>query len=164
MQHISIPDSVTSIGERAFWLCGSLTDITIPDSINAIGDGAFSECESLTGVYFEGNMIPPPSSIFLHSTQATVYYLPDTIGWGNSYGGQPAMLWNPLIQNPGIRNDSFSFDITGTNNMLVVIQVSTNLGSDIWFSVQTCSVDGIINYSDRHWTNHSTRFYGLSMP
>jgi len=28
----------------------------------------------------------------------TVYYLPGTTGWSNSFDGRPAVLWNPLIQ------------------------------------------------------------------
>ena len=47
---ITIPDSVTSIGNSAFSFCKSLTDITIPDSVTRIGDNAFSLCTSLTGI------------------------------------------------------------------------------------------------------------------
>ena len=44
---ITIPDSVTSIGGRAFYNCSSLTSITIPDSVTSIGGHAFSNCDSL---------------------------------------------------------------------------------------------------------------------
>ena len=44
---ITIPDSVTSIGGRAFYNCSSLTSITIPDSVTSIGGDAFSNCDSL---------------------------------------------------------------------------------------------------------------------
>ena len=37
----AIPDSVTSIGDRAFYKCSSLTSIIIPDSVTSIGDFAF---------------------------------------------------------------------------------------------------------------------------
>ena len=47
---VTIPDSVTSIGERTFYNCTSLTSVTIPDSVTRIGKGAFSECTSLTSV------------------------------------------------------------------------------------------------------------------
>ena len=47
---ITIPDSVTSIGSGAFSGCTSLTSITIPDSVTSIGDWAFSGCTSLTSV------------------------------------------------------------------------------------------------------------------
>ena len=39
--HVVIPDSVTSIGDSAFWGCSSLTSVTIPDSVTSIGDWAF---------------------------------------------------------------------------------------------------------------------------
>ena len=48
---IYIPDSVTSIGERAFSRCESLTSIHIPDSVTYIGEGAFSYCKSLISIY-----------------------------------------------------------------------------------------------------------------
>ena len=47
---VTIPDSVTSIGELAFFRC-SLTSVTIPDSVTSIGYGAFADCRSLTSVY-----------------------------------------------------------------------------------------------------------------
>ena len=42
--------SVTSIGERAFYNCKSLTSITLPNSVTSIGEGAFEYCESLTSI------------------------------------------------------------------------------------------------------------------
>ncbi len=41
---------VTTIGDRAFSYCDSLTSITIPDSVTSIGDRAFSYCVSLTSI------------------------------------------------------------------------------------------------------------------
>ncbi len=45
-----LPDSVTSIGDWAFWYCTSLTSVTIPDSVTSIGDRAFCDCTSLTDI------------------------------------------------------------------------------------------------------------------
>ena len=45
-----IPDSVTSIGSFAFWVCSELTSIVIPDSVTSIGDFAFWDCKGLTSI------------------------------------------------------------------------------------------------------------------
>ena len=46
-----IPNSVTSIGERAFEGCDGLTSIVIPNSVTSIGNEAFMNCWMLTDVY-----------------------------------------------------------------------------------------------------------------
>ena len=47
---LAIPNSVTSIGESAFYNCTGLTSITIPDSVTSIGHDAFKGCTGLTSV------------------------------------------------------------------------------------------------------------------
>ena len=48
-----IPESVTSIGEAAFWGCRDLTSVSIPNSVTSIGLMAFSHCSSLTSIVVE---------------------------------------------------------------------------------------------------------------
>lgn len=47
---ITIPASVKSIGERAFYACSGIESISIPDSVSTIGAYAFSGCSGLTTV------------------------------------------------------------------------------------------------------------------
>lgn len=51
---ITIPDSVTSIGNNTFRYCNSLTEITIPSTVTAIGREAFYNCDSLTAINYGG--------------------------------------------------------------------------------------------------------------
>ena len=46
---VTIPASVTTFGESAFWNCTSLTSITIPEGVTSIGN-AFENCLSLTSI------------------------------------------------------------------------------------------------------------------
>ena len=45
---VVIPDSVTIIGDYAFYECTGLTSVTIPDSVTVIGEWTFAYCNNLT--------------------------------------------------------------------------------------------------------------------
>ena len=47
---VSIPSTVTSIGNRAFENCRELSSITILGNLTSIGGGAFCGCSSLTSI------------------------------------------------------------------------------------------------------------------
>jgi hypothetical protein len=47
---VTIPESVTTIGNDAFHLCETLTSVIIPNSVTTIGDSAFTYCSDLKSI------------------------------------------------------------------------------------------------------------------
>ena len=84
LESITIPDSVTSIGEEAFARTG-LTSVTIPDSVTSIGNSAFYRCCSLTVFY--GKFVSADNRCFIIDgvvnsfapAGLTEYTIPDSV-------------------------------------------------------------------------------------
>ncbi len=55
LKSLFIPNSVKSIGVNAFDGCKSLKSLTIPKNVEYVGDNAFNYCDSLTAVTTESN-------------------------------------------------------------------------------------------------------------
>jgi len=171
---VTIPDSVTSIGNGqtpiggTFGFCAALTNVTAGNSITNIGDYAFVFCGSLVGIYCRGNSPSLGAQVFW-SDNATVYYLPQTKGWGPTFGDLPSVLWNPHAQTSdasfGVRQNRFGFNIGGTPDIPLVIEASTDPAARSWISLQSCTLtNGLIYFSDPQWTNYPGRFYRIRSP
>jgi len=107
--------------------------------------------------------------VFTGANNAAVYYLAGTIGWSTTFGGRPTLLWNPQPQTSvtsiGVQTNRFGFNITGTSNLVIVVEACTNLAHPIWYPLQTNTLTGGSSYfSDPQWTNYSGRFYRLRSP
>jgi hypothetical protein len=107
--------------------------------------------------------------VFSGDSKATAYYLPGTLGWRTTFGGLPAVLWNPQVQTGGasfgVRTNRFGFNIIGTTNLVIVVETCTNPASPIWSPVGTNTLTGGSSYfSDPQWTAYSCRFYRLRSP
>ena len=76
---INIPGSVTSIGRGAFRWCKSLTSINIPDSVTSFGDSAFSGCESLTSINIPDSVTSIGESAFSQCESLTSINIPDSV-------------------------------------------------------------------------------------
>ena len=49
-KNTTIPNSVTSLGNRCFFGCTGLTSVTIPNSVTSLGGSCFSGCTGLTSI------------------------------------------------------------------------------------------------------------------
>ncbi len=67
-----IPDTVTSIGNRAFRNCDSITSLTIPSSVTTISSYAFYDCDSLPSVDLLSSVTSIGSNAFTGCDKLTI--------------------------------------------------------------------------------------------
>ena len=93
-----IPASVTSIGDRAFSGCSSLSSIVIPDSVTSIGDGAFAGCSSLSSIVIPAGVTSISNSVFSSCSSLSNIVIPDSVtSIGNNAFSRCRSLSNIVI-------------------------------------------------------------------
>jgi hypothetical protein len=168
--NLTIGNSVTNLGNYAFWGCTGLTSLTIPKAVANIGYKTFWSCSALRSIFFAGNAPLLVEGSFTDATgnNRIVYYLPGTAGWGGSFGGCPAVLWNPRIQTgkAGVGQTSpVGVSVVGTPNIPFVLETAANVTTGPWTSLQTGTLtNGSVSFTDPEWTNYPSRFYRIRSP
>jgi hypothetical protein len=173
LTNVTIGNSVISIGYSTFEQC-NLTSVTIPNTVTNIGVYTFESCTNLHQAFFKGNApsvdggAGSADSTVFYGELGTVYYLTNTTGWGATFGNWHTVLWNPQVQttnnNFGVRTNQFSFNLTGTASIPVVVEACTNMGG-AWTPLFSGSVtNGSVFFSDPQWTNYPQRFYRVRSP
>ena len=74
-----IPNSVTNIGDGAFWDCESLTSINIPDGVTNIGNGAFLGCKLLTNINIPDGVTNIGNAAFWGCESLTSINIPNSV-------------------------------------------------------------------------------------
>ena len=123
-----IPDGVTTIGNRAFYNCGSLTSVTIPDSVTSIGDYAFNNCSSLTSVTIGAGVTSIGDRAFNDCSKLTEVHISDIEAWCRisftNYFSNPVSYAGKLYLNDALVTD------------VVIPEGVTEIGNEAFYNCQ----------------------------
>ena len=76
---VIIPSRVTSIGYMAFYYCSSLTSVTIPNSVTSIGSAAFQGCKGLTSITIPNSVTTIGGKAFRGCSALTSIIIPHSV-------------------------------------------------------------------------------------
>ena len=109
LTNITMPNSVTNIGTYAFTHCSSLTSIAIPDSVTSIGYGAFRDCSSLTGITIPDSVTSIGHRVFVDCSSLI----------NITYNGTKEQ-WNKISKDSTWKDDSAIKTITCTDGVIQI--------------------------------------------
>ena len=142
-----IPNSVTSIGNEAFYYCRELSSIEIPNSVTLIGNDAFAYCSGLTSMTVLADNPPTSGSNAFYSVNKGI---PVYVPCGSLEAYQNASEWyefNNYIPSTTCN----SGEITATANP---VEGGTVTGVGYYDGGVICIITAIANpgYSFINWT------------
>ena len=76
---VSIPNTVTRIGDYAFSQCSGLTSVTLSDGLTSIGEHAFYYCTGLTSIAIPESVTKIEESAFSYCKKLSSINIPDGI-------------------------------------------------------------------------------------
>ena len=132
---ITIPNSVTNIGELAFSECTGLTSITIPNSVTSIGDGAFSECTGLTSITIPNSVTSIGDGVFSGCSGLTSITIPNNVTNIGDYAfAHCSILTSVTIPNSVTNIGDYAFAHCSILTSVTIPNSVTNIGEQAFWN------------------------------
>ena len=137
IRQLTVPQTVTKIGDSAFAGCTQLTAITLPDGLRELGRGAFSGCTALTGVALPDSLTALGYGAFANCTALTAVEFPAGIApasWRSGSGMLKNCTSLRSVKLPGTvpsLDDDFFAGCTALEQIVLPDSV-TKIGSNLF--------------------------------
>ena len=129
LSDIVIPDSVTDIGKCAFESCSYLSSVVIPDSVTDIGDYAFAGCNSLSNIVIPDSVTDIGKGAFSDCSSLSDIVIPDSVtDIGECAFSDCSSLSDIVIPNSVTDIGDFAFSYCSSLNNIVIPNSVTNIG------------------------------------
>ena len=126
---LTIPNSVTSIGNQAFYECISLTSLTIPNSVTSIGDNAFDKCYNLTSLTIPNSVTSIGNGAFHDCCRLTSLTIPNSVtSIGNGAFHDCRRLTSLTIPNSVTSIEDSAFENCSSLTTLTIPDSVTSIG------------------------------------
>ena len=121
----TVPESVTSIDEAAFYGCSNLKLVVIPNTVTSLGDGIFQNCASLESATLPNSITYIPAVTFGGCTNLTSIEIPSTVTFIGNSAFSKCGLTTLEIPRSVTEISSFAFqDCKALTTVLIPISVS----------------------------------------
>ena len=142
---VSIPNSVTSIGDYAFYNCSSLPSVTIPNSVTSIGSWAFCGCDGLTSVTIPNSVTSIGSSAFRGCTFLASVTISNSLTSISDY----AFYWCNHLTSVTIPNSVTSIGVAAFYDCtsLTSVTIGNSVTSIGRYAFGNCSILTSFNYT-----------------
>ena len=133
-----IPNTVTSIGNYAFYACTTLSSLLIPNSVTSIGNYVFGNCSSLTSVNIPDGVTSIGSYTFGSCSKLTNITVPNSVTYIDYQAFAMCVKLESIIIGSGVtRIDSWAFyRCTILNNITSLATTAPTIQSNTFQDVK----------------------------
>ena len=126
---VTIPESVTTIGNSAFSRCGGLISISIPNSVTSISEYAFEYCSSLTSITIGNGVTSISDYAFSNCSRLTTVTIPESVTTiGNSAFSRCSGLTSINIPNSVTTINDYAFNNCRSLTSITIPNHVTHIG------------------------------------